>query len=85
MKTIAESALAGLVTALFSYWLLITPAILAAVEIRRKYPEAWFSGLIVWYASFAVIGTSLILAAVAFRKVYQYLAGGPTSTQNGNG
>ena len=74
MKTIAKSALAGFVTALFSYTLLVNPATFAAEEIRRKYPDAWFSDLIVWYVSFAVIGASLILAVVAFSKVYRHLA-----------
>ena len=70
LKSIVESSLVALVTVVFSYHLLISPATLMAVEIRRKYPEAWFSGLVTYYAAFAVICTSLVLAAVASRKVY---------------
>lgn len=74
MKTIAKSALAGFVTALFIYTLLINPATFAAEEIRRKYPDAWFS------TSLAVMGASLILAVVAFSTVYRDLATGRSFT-----
>ena len=73
MKAIAESTLTGFVMAAFSYWLLITPATRAALELRRKYPEAWFSSMVTWYAAFLVIGVSLILALVASRLIYRHV------------
>jgi membrane protein implicated in regulation of membrane protease activity len=64
-----ESILAAIGSAIFSYAALSDPATLAAVAIRRKMPDAWFSGLIVWYANFAVIAISIVIAGVAYRMV----------------
>jgi hypothetical protein len=78
IKALFESALTGVVTALLSYYVLITPATLAALRLRRKMPDASLSSMITWYAAFGVIGVSLVLAGVACRLVYRHVAGSPT-------
>jgi hypothetical protein len=75
IKAAFESILAAVISAIFSFELLDTPATLAAIAIRRKMPDAWFSGLITWYAEFVVLGVSLAIAVVAFRKVYKHAVG----------
>ncbi len=70
-KSVLSSIMAGIVSAMLSYGALISPANLAAIAIRRKMPDAWFSGLITWYAMFVVGGISLVVAALAFRMVYK--------------
>jgi len=75
IKAIFESILAGVILAILSYWALISPATIAAIAIRRKMPDAWFSGLIVWYATFGVIGMSIVIAGLASRMVYKHIAG----------
>jgi hypothetical protein len=75
IKVVFESILAGVISGIFSYCALYVPATLAAVAIRRKMPDAWFSGLIVWYALFAVIAVSIVIAGIAFRTVYKHAAG----------
>jgi hypothetical protein len=72
IKNLCESILAGAISALFSYAALSVPATLAALAIRRKMPDAWFSGLIVWYAHFAVIAISVVIAGIACRMVYKH-------------
>lgn len=72
IKALVEGILAGVVSAVFCYWALISRATVAAIAIRRKMPEAWFSGLIDWYATFAVIGVSMVVAVVACRMVYKH-------------
>jgi len=74
-KAIFESISAGAISAILSYSALISPATVAAMAIRRKMPNAWFSGLIGWYASFLVIGVSIVIAGVASRMVYKHAAG----------
>jgi hypothetical protein len=59
IKGALESILAGVISAILSYRALRVPAELAAFALRRKMPDAWFSGLIVWYALFVVIGISI--------------------------
>jgi predicted phage tail protein len=71
-KALVEGILAGVVSAIFCYWALITPATFAALAIRRRMPDAWFSGLITWYAMFAVIGISMVVAGVACRMIYKH-------------
>jgi hypothetical protein len=66
-KAIFEGILAGVISAVLSYRALISPATLGALAIRRKMPQAWFSGLITWYAAFVVIGVSIVIAGVAYR------------------
>jgi hypothetical protein len=78
IKALVEGILAGVIVVIGSYRALITPATLAAIAIRHKMPDAWFSGLIVWYASFVVIAVSTVIAGVAFRMVYKHVsASGP--------
>lgn len=55
---------AGIVSTIVSYSVLMSRATLAAMAIRRKMPNAWFSGLITWYAAFLVIGVSLVIAGM---------------------
>jgi hypothetical protein len=69
-KAILTSALLGVVLAILCYFALIAPATVAALAIRRKMPDAWFSGLIVWYATFVVIGVSTVAASIACRMTY---------------
>lgn len=73
IKALAEASVAGVISAIFCYSALITPATLAALAIRRKMPEAWFSGLIDWYAAFAVAGVAILVAGVACRMVYKHV------------
>lgn len=75
IKAIFEGTLAGLIAALLSYGVLISPATLAAVAIRTRMPQPWFSGLITWYAAFAVIGVSIVAGALAGGSVYRHLVG----------
>jgi hypothetical protein len=74
-KAIFEGILAGVISAVLSYRALISPATLAALTMRRKMPQAWFSGLITWYAAFVVIGVSIVIAGVAYRIVYKHVVG----------
>jgi hypothetical protein len=78
IKVVLESAVVGIVLAILSYHELRGPAYLAATALRRKMPDAWFSGLIVWYADFAVIAISIVIAGVACRMVYKHVAAGST-------
>jgi predicted ferric reductase len=75
IRAVLESVVAGVIAAIFSYSALITPAIIAALALRRKMPDAWFSGLITWYAMFIVLGVSLVIAGVACRMVYKQVVG----------
>ena len=71
----AEVILFGVMVATLSYLALISPATLAALAIRRKMPDASFSGLIVLYATFIVIGLSIVIAGFACRMVCKDVAG----------
>ena len=75
LKAIFESVLAGIVAAIVSYFVLISPATLAALAIRRRLPDAWFSSAIVWYATAGVLVASLAIAGVVCRVVYKQTAG----------
>ena len=75
IKAVLESIVVGVILAILSYHELRVPAYLAAVALRRKMPDAWFSGLITWYALFIVIGISMVIAGVASRMVYKHAAG----------
>ena len=72
-KAILESTLVGVILAIMCYFVLISPATAAALAIRGKMPDAWFSGLIVWYATFFVIGVSIVIASIAWRMVYKHV------------
>jgi NhaP-type Na+/H+ or K+/H+ antiporter len=73
-KAAIEGISVGFVSIALSYWALIAPATLAAISIRRKFPDAWFSGLIVWYATFVVIAVSIIIGGVACPVIYKHTA-----------
>jgi len=75
IKAVLESIAVGVILAILSYRELKVPAYLAAVALRRKMPDAWFSGLITWYVLIVVIGISMVLAGVACRMVYKHVAG----------
>jgi uncharacterized membrane protein len=75
IKAIFEGILLGIISAILSYYALISPATVTALAVRRKMPDAWFSGLIVWYAAFIVIGVSIVIGGVACRAVYKHLVG----------
>lgn len=75
LKVILESALAGIVAAIFCYSNLIPPATLASLAIRRRMPDAWFSSSITWYAAGAVLIASVAIAAVVYRIVYKQIGG----------
>jgi len=75
IKAVVEGILAGVISAIFCYGALISPATVAAIAIRRKMPDAWFSSSIVWYATSAVIGVSLAVAGIACRMIYKHVAG----------
>jgi hypothetical protein len=75
LKAIFASALAGIVAAIFSYSVLISPATLAALAIRRKMPDSWFSSAIVWYATAVVLVISVAIAGVVHRIVYKQTGG----------
>jgi cell division protein FtsX len=72
IKAALEGMVAGLISASLSYAALISRATVAAIELRRKMPDAWFSGLIVWYATFIVILVSIVIAAVVYQLVYKH-------------
>ena len=81
IKAILAGILVGAISAILSYYALISPATVAAIAMRRKMPDAWFSGLIVWYATFIVILVSIVVAGVASRVVYRHVAdSAPRST-----
>jgi len=73
IKAVLESSVAGAISAVLCYFSLISPTTVAAIAIRRKMPEAWFSSLIVWYATVVVIGVSIIIAVIAYRMVYKHI------------
>lgn len=75
IKAVLESIVVGVILAILSYHELKTPAYLAAVALRRKMPDAWFSGSITWYALFVVIGISMVISGVACWIVYKHTAG----------
>ena len=75
IKAIFEGILLGVISAILSYYALISPATVTALTVRRKMPDAWFSGLIVWYAAFIVIGVSIVIGGVACRVVYKHVTG----------
>jgi hypothetical protein len=74
INAVFAGIVAGIVSAIVSYSALISRATFAAIAIRRKFPNAWFSGSITWYAAFVVIGVSLVIAGTAFRMVYKHSA-----------
>jgi hypothetical protein len=83
VRAVLEGILAGQISAVLSYSALISGATVTAIAMRRKLPDAWFSGLIVWYATFIVILVSIVIAAVAYRVVYKYAAeSAPTSARS---
>jgi len=59
---VLRAVIAGVVALVLSFALLRPAGELAAISIRRHWPEAWFSGLIVWYFNFFAIGLSLVIA-----------------------
>lgn len=71
IKALVEGILVAVVVLIASFGALISPVVRAALALRYKMPDAWFSGLIVFYADLAVLGVSAVLAGVAFRKVYK--------------
>ena len=71
IKAVFEGILAGVVLGILSYFVFVSPATVAAIAIRHKMPDAWFSGLVVWYATFVVIGVSIVIAGVACWMVYK--------------
>ena len=73
-KAAVEGIFVGFVSIALSYWVLITPATLLAISIRRRFPDAWFSGLIVWYATFVVIAVSIVIGGAACRVVCKHTA-----------
>jgi hypothetical protein len=74
-KAILESIIVGAISAILSYSALVSPATVAAMAIRRKMPNAWFSGLIGWYTTFLVSGVAIAIAGVVFRIVYKRVVG----------
>jgi hypothetical protein len=74
IKAAIEGIVVGFISLALSYQLLISPATLAALSIRRKFPDAWFSGLITWYATFAVIAVAIGIGGVACRLVFKQVS-----------
>ena len=62
-----KAAIAGIVAIVLSFPLLRFAGELCAILIRRRWPDAWFSGLIVWYSLFLALGCSLALSAYVVR------------------
>lgn len=71
-KAVFGSIVAAAVAAVACYRGLLWPAISAALLIRGKMPDAWFSGLILFYAISADILVSLAVGGLAYWKVYKY-------------
>jgi hypothetical protein len=66
-----RGAVAVVVALAVSFFVLRPAGELCAVLIRRRWPEAWFSGLIVWYADFFALGFSIAIAVVAGRYAFK--------------
>jgi cell division protein FtsX len=74
IKAIFEGILLGAISAILSYYALISPATITALAVRRKIPDAWFSSLITWYAAFIIIGVSIVIGGVSCWVVYKHVA-----------
>ena len=60
-----RSIIVGIAALVLSGSLLRLGAELCAILIRRRWPEAWFSGLIMWYADFLALALALAIATTA--------------------
>jgi preprotein translocase subunit SecY len=74
-KAIFEGAVAAFFAAIFSYFVFTSPATMAALAIRRRMPDAWFSSSIVLYATAVVFIASMAMAIMVFRIVYKQTRG----------
>lgn len=70
-KAVLKGILAGLLSCVLVFVCLSDSAERYALELRQKWPEAWFSGLITFYALILVIAISLAAGAIACRMVYK--------------
>lgn len=70
-----QSVLAGLFAMLLAYRGLLTPAMLSALAIRRRMPDASFSSTITWCAEFLILSVSLVLGLIIARIVFRHAAG----------
>ena len=71
-KRFFQTVLAGIVSAIFSYYALSSPAIRIALIIRRRMPDAWFESSILWCAEGVALGFSLVIAGIVCRIVYKH-------------
>ena len=58
----ARAIVVGIVALVLSFPVLRLAGELCAILIRRRWPDAWFSGLIVWYSLFFAAGCSVAIA-----------------------
>jgi len=68
---VLRGAVMGIAASAVSFFLLRPVAELCAALIRRKWPDAWFSGLVVWYADFFAVGLSIAIAVVVGRLTFK--------------
>jgi len=70
-KVIFKSALAGIAAAIVSCFVLNSPVTRAALVIRQRMPEAWFSSSVVLYAIAVVLVCSIAIGSLVFRIAYK--------------
>ena len=67
LADVLRAVAVSLVALAISFSILRPAGELSAILIRRRWPDAWFSGLIVWYAVFFAAGLSIVIALVVGR------------------
>ena len=70
-KIIFKSALAGMAAAIVTCFVLNAPVTRAALNVRQRMPEAWFSSSIVLYAMAVVLICSIAIGSVVFGIAYK--------------
>lgn len=83
VKASIAAVLGGILSAAIWYHFFFPPMDMLAITIRRKMPDAWFSGLIAWYALFFAIAISLGVGTIAAVLIYKALLNRHTP-QNGH-
>ncbi len=66
-----RAVVSGFIALVLSFSLLKPAGELSAILIRRRCPEAWFSGLIVWYGDVIAVACSVIVAIAVGRHTFK--------------
>lgn len=72
-KAVFESFVAAAITTVACYHGLLWRATFTALSIRRKMPDAWFSGLVLFYAMLADIVVSIAIGGLVYWKVFKHI------------